>query len=109
MKATGTIAGMLLVAGAWLAGCAAAPRATQAAAEPAATAESVAIADLEAAFWICDYVATTHGVRATPIAACRYATESLKREKFGGSFAAMLAWWRDNKAAEHGRLERTSN
>lgn len=108
MKATGTIAGMLLAA--LLAGCAGAPQAPRAAAEPQAPAsQAVAIAHLEAAFWICDYVATTRGVRATPIAACRYATEALKREKFGGSFAALLAWWRDNKAAEHGRLERTSN
>ena len=73
--------------------------------EPAAVATVDSdLAGLERAFWACDYVATTRGVGATPIAACRHATESLKRAKFGGSFAAMLEWWKRNKAAEHSRL-----
>jgi hypothetical protein len=71
-------------------------------ADPAAPAT----AELEAAFWACDYVATTRGVSATPIAACRHAMESLKREKFGGSYPALLEWWRVNKAAEHLKMER---
>lgn len=73
---------------------------------PGAAARPDGIADLERAFWACDYVATTRGIGATPIAACRHATESLKREKFGGSFPALLEWWRDNKEAEHGKLQR---
>ena len=63
-------------------------------------------AELESAFWACDYVATTRGVGATPIAACRHATESLKREKFGGSYPALLEWWRDNKESEHLKMQR---
>jgi hypothetical protein len=72
----------------------------------AASADAVRMGELERAFWACDYVATTHGVLATPVAACRYATEELKQQKFGGSFAQLLEWWRANKAAEHRRLAR---
>jgi len=63
------------------------------------------IAALESAFWYCDYVATTHGVLAAPMAACQYATGELKARKFGGSHRALVAWWEENKAAEHGRME----
>ena len=69
---------------------------------PEAPAEETArIVHLERAFWYCDYVATTEGLHATPIAACRFATEELKRAKFGGNFQEFLEWWRDNKEAEH--------
>ena len=93
----------LLLPAAVLSGCAGAPRSEAPAADapaPSATAE------LENAFWACDYVATTRGVQATPVAACRHATESLKREKFGGSFPAMLEWWRLNKVARHREMQR---
>lgn len=62
------------------------------------------IAALESAFWYCDYVATTHGVLAAPMAACQYATSELKARKFGGSHKALVAWWEENKAAEHERM-----
>ncbi|NJD88274.1 MAG: hypothetical protein FIB05_09685 [Betaproteobacteria bacterium] len=62
------------------------------------------LAALESAFWYCDYVATTHGVLAAPMAACQYATSELKARKFGGSHRALVAWWEENKAAEHGRM-----
>jgi hypothetical protein len=70
------------------------------------TRPAAATAELESAFWACDYVATTRGVLATPAAACRHATESLQREKFGGSFPAMLEWWRVNKVARHEEMQR---
>lgn len=72
----------------------------------AAPPTGTATAELESAFWACDYVATTRGVLATPAAACRQATESLQREKFGGSFPAMLEWWRVNKVARHEEMQR---
>ena len=75
--------------------------------EPAPTPEQAAdIAALENAFWYCDYVATTRGVLAAPIAACQLATNELKARKFGGSFRAMTAWWQQRKQAEHERLGR---
>jgi len=88
-------------------GCAAAPAAIPDAGDAApTTAESHEIAMLERAFWYCDYVATTRGVLAAPIVACKHATDELKARKFGGSFQALLAWWQANKAVEHDRLER---
>lgn len=70
----------------------------------AAGADAGDIAALETAFWYCDWVATTRGVLATPMAACQFATDELKARKFGGSSRALAAWWQENKAAEHARL-----
>ena len=68
--------------------------------------EETDMARLERAFWACDYVATTQGIQATPAATCRYVTEQLKQQKFGGSFGQLLEWWRANKPAEHRRIAR---
>jgi hypothetical protein len=61
-------------------------------------------ADLEKAFWICDHAATTDGVDATPVDICGAVYDELKARKFEGDFERLLAWWRQNKPAEHGRL-----
>ncbi|HEV7394587.1 MAG TPA: hypothetical protein VGO08_23330 [Burkholderiales bacterium] len=75
-----------------------APRAMQARADMAHSAE------LEKAFWVCDYTATTRGVYAAPIELCSAVTDQLKREKFGGDFGQMLEWWQQNKPVEHANL-----
>jgi hypothetical protein len=62
------------------------------------------LAQLERAFWQCDYAATVGGVDATPVALCSVITDDLKQQKFGGDFLEMLGWWRSNKSAEHGKL-----
>lgn len=62
------------------------------------------LAELERAFWYCDYVATTKGVLAAPMAACRFATEQLMKAKFDGDFNALVQWWTLNKPAEHRRM-----
>lgn len=67
--------------------------------------DEASLAQLESAFWVCDYVATTQGVTAAPPAACRYVTEEVERQKFGGDFDRFLQWWRDNKTAEYARIE----
>ncbi len=85
-----------------LGACAAAP-------QPAPPADDSGLADLEWTFWYCDYVGTTRGVQAAPFAACKLATEELKKRKFGGSFEALLSWWRQNKAAEHRKLDRVED
>ena len=69
-------------------------------------AEETDMERLERAFWACDYVATTQGIQATPAAVCRYVTEELKQQRFGGSFGQLLEWWRANKSAEHRRIAR---
>ena len=65
-----------------------------------------ALAELESAFWACDYVATTRGVDATPVAICTEVYDELKTLKFGGDFGELLAWWKQHKPAEHARLAR---
>lgn len=73
---------------------------------PAADAPEGGVEQLEKAFWVCDYVATTEGVLAAPLAACRFVNEELMRLKFAGDLDALLHWWRENKAAEHLKLAR---
>lgn len=96
--ATAVLAALAIAAGA---GCAVVE-------SPPAQADTGAedLVRLEEAFWYCDFVATTRGVLATPVTACRYATDELRARKFGGSFGDFLAWWQENKAAEHDRLGR---
>jgi hypothetical protein len=62
-------------------------------------------ADLENAFWVCDYTATTRGMDATPAGLCSAVYDEIKARKFDGDFERLLGWWRQNKPAEHARLE----
>jgi hypothetical protein len=89
-----------------LAAATALPRQALASEAVPATNEEFDAVELERAFWACDYVATTKGVSATPIAACKLATEALKKQKFGGDFEAFLSWWRENKPSEHLKMDR---
>ena len=43
-------------------------------------------ADLEKAFWLCDYTATTRGIDATPVAICSAVWDEFKQTRFAGSF-----------------------
>jgi len=61
-------------------------------------------ADLEKAFWLCDYTATTRGIDATPIAICSAVWDEFKQTRFAGSFEDLLAWWRVHKVAQHEAL-----
>ncbi len=73
-------------------------------AAPASESPAPNVGELEKAFWACDYIATTRGVLAAPVVTCRYVTDELQKEKFGGDYDRMLAWWRQNKVAEHRKL-----
>ena len=63
---------------------------------------SVRTADLERAFWVCEYVATTRG--NADIATCTAVYEALMQRKFGGDFEVLRKWWQQNKAAEIQRI-----
>ena len=63
---------------------------------------SVALPDLEEAFWVCDYIATTRGGADT--VACAAVYEAIKEQKFGGDFDQLLDWWQRNKVARHEAL-----
>ena len=100
----------ILLAGALAAGCAQLEPMPEAKPAPAPAAaavptEAATLAELEMVFWHCDYVATQRGVLAAPMAACKFALDELKRRKFNGRYNALLDWWRENKAAEHRRVE----
>jgi hypothetical protein len=69
-----------------------------------ATPVKLGPAELEKAFWICDYTATTRGVYAAPIELCSAVTDEFKHERFGGDFGLLLEWWQQNKPAEHAKL-----
>ena len=74
-----------------------------------ASAEELAVAaapvDLESAFWQCDYAATNGFLDSGTAIACSTATEELKNSKFNGDFDALVAWWRENKPAQHQAIE----
>ena len=93
--------GALAVVGAYLAG-GGSQQSSAAPTEPQAAVLSVA--DLEQAFWICDYIATEKGVNATPVDVCSKVTEDLKNEKFHGDFEDLTNWWRQHKLAVHQSL-----
>jgi len=63
------------------------------------------LANLEGAFWVCDYTATTRRASDHQIGMCTATYDALKERKFGGDFEALLLWWQKNKAAEYAKLE----
>ena len=75
---------------------------------PSSTGElslAAAEVDLEKAFWLCDHAATNGALDSGAAIACSTATEELKNSKFNGDFDALVAWWRENKPAEHQAIE----
>ena len=63
---------------------------------------SIRVTDLESAFWVCDYLATTRGV--SDIGTCTAIYDALKERKFAGDFDRLVDWWRQNKVAQHQRV-----
>jgi hypothetical protein len=66
----------------------------------------LSIDDLERTFWACDYAAPSGLVDMRAAIPCGLANEDLKQRKFGGDFDKLLAWWQQNKAAQHAALDR---
>ena len=63
-------------------------------------------AEIEKAFWVCDYAGTHGMVGGDQAVACVAITDELKRAKFDGDFDRLVAWWRLNKVARHQELYR---
>ena len=68
-------------------------------AAPPSDLTSARLTDLENAFWVCDYLATTRGGADVPT--CTAVYESVKERKFAGDFDKLVAWWRQNKVVQH--------
>jgi hypothetical protein len=60
--------------------------------------------DLERAFWVCDYVASTHGMQFVSMDLCAAITDLIKTEKFDGDYEELVRWWQEHKPAQHMRL-----
>jgi hypothetical protein len=65
-------------------------------------------AALEKTFWVCDYLSTTYGVHAVPIAACAHVMDEIKRLNHKDDYEGFLRWWRQNKEVEHAKLRGVS-
>jgi hypothetical protein len=65
--------------------------------------ETSTLADVEDAFWVCDYMATIG--KADQVTTCAAVYDALKARKFGGDFDKLLLWWEQNKVAQHAKLD----
>jgi hypothetical protein len=61
--------------------------------------EADTLTALERKFWLCEQAATQSLLDPGTAMECSVATETLKAQRFGGDFQAMLAWWQANKDA----------
>jgi hypothetical protein len=97
--------GGLLIAGllAWIPADAK-ERTLESGVSPAFIDEQLASADLERIFWQCDYVANTFGMGFEEGAYCAAIYDEVKKRRFAGDFAAMLAWWQHQKSIEYAAL-----
>ena len=66
--------------------------------------ENRALHDLEYAFWICDYIATTRGTAAADPGTCSAVSDALRQRKFDGDLDKLVAWWNQHKAGQYSRL-----
>ncbi|MBI2962042.1 MAG: hypothetical protein HYY28_17190 [Betaproteobacteria bacterium] len=97
------VAALTTLAAALAAGSASAEQ-TIGAQSVAARLASVALGDLEEAFWVCDYTATTRGPAGNDITVCNAVYDAIKERKFDGDFDKLLDWWRQNKVTRHDAL-----
>ena len=58
-------------------------------------------ADLEKAYWDCDFATTQTMLGGDEAMYCSQIFEKLKADKFGGDFDKFMAYWRENKKREH--------
>jgi hypothetical protein len=58
-----------------------------------------ALAALEREFWLCEHAATQSLLDLGTATHCSVVAETLKAQRFGSDFKAMLAWWQANKDA----------
>jgi hypothetical protein len=58
------------------------------------------LAEVEKAYWDCEFAATKGVITPPQAAACSQIYEYLKKEKFMGDFDRLFAWWRQNKERE---------
>lgn len=57
-------------------------------------------AEIEIAFWDCEFAATQGVLELSEAAACSRIYEYLKKAKFLGDFDRFLVWWQENRDRE---------
>lgn len=62
--------------------------------------ESMSSAEVEKAYWDCEFTATQGPIDLDGAAACSEIYEYLKKDKFLGDFDRFLVWWKENKGRE---------
>jgi hypothetical protein len=70
----------------------------------AAEEKSLTLKDAIELYWQCDYAATQTIIGIEEAAACSFAFEKIKKEKFGGDFSKFMEWWKVNKATEYAKI-----
>jgi hypothetical protein len=63
--------------------------------------KDLSLAEIEKAYWVCDYESSKSMLSMGDAATCSFVFEELKSRKFNGDWPAMLAWWKANKDAEY--------
>jgi hypothetical protein len=70
---------------------------------------AIGTAELERAFWLCDYASATGPVDAGTLVTCSAVYEDLSIRKFEGDLEAMLTWYEQNKAVQHHAIAAASH
>ena len=63
--------------------------------------EALSPADLETAFWDCDFASTKDMLGLGDAANCSFVFERVKATKFNNDFKQFMKWWADNKKTQH--------
>ena len=72
-------------------------------------AAAATLAELERAFWLCDYAGTTGSLGMGAAGACSSIYEELKIQKFKGDFDSMWVWWQQSKLTQHRAIAAASH
>lgn len=64
------------------------------------TVSAMPVAEMEKAYWDCEFAAVEGHISLDSAAACSEIYEHLKKRKFGGQFTNFLLWWQENKTHE---------
>jgi hypothetical protein len=96
--------GWLVLAGAVICAPALAQMSGAAEREMRARLEALAVPELKLLYLGCDDEAQRRVLGFEEAARCSTAAELLKQRGFGGNFDALLAWWKQQRAQERGRM-----
>ena len=77
---------------------------TAAVVRPSPADVSQTTAELEGAFWQCDYSFSKGNADRYKAAICGRVIEGIQKQKFNGDIERLLQWWQQNHAIQHRKL-----